>query len=34
MPIVQIHLLEGSSLEQKRLVTKRITDVICDTLGR
>ena len=34
MPIVQIHLLEGADVAKKRLLTKRITDVICETLDR
>lgn len=34
MPIVQIHLLKGNDIEKKRLLTKRVTDVICETLGR
>ncbi len=34
MPIVQIHMLEGASLEKKRLLAKRITDVVCETLDR
>ncbi len=33
MPIVQIHMLEGRDIEKKRLLAKRITDVVCDTLG-
>jgi 4-oxalocrotonate tautomerase len=34
MPIVQIHILEGTDLEKKRLLVKRMTEVICDTLER
>lgn len=33
MPIVQIHMLEGRDLEKKRLLAKRITEVVVDTLG-
>ncbi len=33
MPIVQIHLLEGRDLEKKRLLVKRITETVCETLG-
>ena len=34
MPIVQVHMLEGADIEKKRLLAKRITDVICETLDR
>jgi len=34
MPIVQVHMLEGQTVEAKRLLAKRITDVICETLNR
>lgn len=33
MPILQVHLLEGRDIEKKRLLVKRLTEVICDTLG-
>jgi 4-oxalocrotonate tautomerase len=33
MPIVEIHLLEGRDIEKKRVLVKRITDVIVETLG-
>lgn len=33
MPILQVHLLEGRDIEKKRLLVKRLTDVIIDTLG-
>jgi 4-oxalocrotonate tautomerase len=32
MPVVQITMLTGRSLEQKREVVKRITDVLCEEL--
>jgi len=32
MPIVHIHMLAGRNVEKKRLLVKRITDVLCDTL--
>ena len=32
MPIVQIHLLEGRSLEKKRELVKKISQVVMDTL--
>jgi 4-oxalocrotonate tautomerase len=33
MAHVQITLLEGRTLEQKRRVVKRITDALCEELG-
>jgi len=33
MPIVQIDLLEGRTVEQKRAMVKEVTDAICRTLG-
>ncbi len=33
MPIVQIHLMEGRSKEQKRALAANVTKAICDTLG-
>jgi 4-oxalocrotonate tautomerase len=33
MPIVQIHLLEGRDIEKKRELARKITQVVCDTLG-
>ena len=32
MPIVQIHLLEGRTLEQKRKVVADVTNCICQDL--
>ena len=32
MPIVEIHLLEGRSEEQKRNLVKEVTEVICRTI--
>jgi 4-oxalocrotonate tautomerase len=29
MPIVEIHLLEGRNVEQKRKLAKEVTDAIC-----
>jgi len=31
MPIVQIHLLEGRTQEQKRELVKRVTQAVCET---
>jgi len=31
MPIVQIDLIEGRTIEQKRELAKRVTEVICET---
>jgi len=33
MPIVQIHMLEGRDLEKKRILVKKITDVIMEVCG-
>ena len=33
MPIVNIHMLEGRSLEKKRELVEKISRVIMDTLG-
>ena len=33
MPIVQIELLEGRTVEQKRAMVKEVTDAICRTLN-
>lgn len=32
MPIVHVQMLAGRDVEKKRLLAKRITQVICDTL--
>ena len=33
MPIVQIEILEGRTLDQKRAMVKEVTDAICNTLN-
>lgn len=33
MPIVQIELLEGRTVEQKRALVKEVTNAICKTLN-
>ncbi len=33
MPIVQIHLLEGRTLEQKRALVKKVTDAVCESVN-
>lgn len=33
MPIVQIHLIEGRSLEQKRALVKNVTDAIVESVN-
>ncbi len=33
MPIVQVHILEGRTTEQKREMARRVTDAISETLG-
>lgn len=33
MPICQIHLMEGRTVEQKRALIASVTDAICNSLG-
>ena len=33
MPIVQVELLEGRTLEQKRLLVEKVTQAIVESLG-
>jgi 4-oxalocrotonate tautomerase len=33
MPIVQIHLLEGRTVEQKRAMAEKVTQAICETVN-
>lgn len=33
MPIINIHMLEGRTKEQKRELIKRVTDVVVETLN-
>ena len=33
MPIVQIHMLEGRTTEERRALAERMTDAICETIG-
>lgn len=33
MPIVQIDLLEGRTVDQKRALVKAVTDAICNTVN-
>ena len=32
MPIVQIHLIEGRSVEQKRALVDKVTKAVCETV--
>jgi 4-oxalocrotonate tautomerase len=32
MPIIEVKMLEGRTLDQKRAMVKEITDVICKTI--
>lgn len=34
MPIIQIHLLEGRTTDQKRQLAKNVTQAVCDTLDK
>jgi 4-oxalocrotonate tautomerase len=33
MPIVQIHMLEGRSTEQKRALAQKVTDAVCESVN-
>lgn len=33
MPIVHVHMLEGRDIEKKRLLAKKLTDVIIEVCG-
>lgn len=33
MPIVQIHLLEGRTIEQKRKLVASVTQAVCDSVN-
>ena len=33
MPIVQIHLIKGRTVEQKRNLVKKVTDAVCETIS-
>jgi len=33
MPIVQIHLIEGRTAEQKRALVRKVTDAVCDSVS-
>lgn len=33
MPIVQVHMLEGRDIEKKRILVKKLTDVIQEVCG-
>jgi 4-oxalocrotonate tautomerase len=33
MPIVQIHLIKGRTVEQKRSLVKKVTDAVCETVN-
>ncbi|MBI4030909.1 MAG: 4-oxalocrotonate tautomerase [Proteobacteria bacterium] len=33
MPIVQIHLIEGRTAEQKRALVRKVTDAVCNSVS-
>ncbi|HEY8190751.1 MAG TPA: 4-oxalocrotonate tautomerase [Micavibrio sp.] len=33
MPIVQIQLIEGRSIDQKRALVKKVTDAVCEAVN-
>lgn len=33
MPIIQIHLIEGRSIEQKRALVEKVTTAVCESVN-
>lgn len=33
MPVVQIHLIQGRSVEQKRALVKKVTEAVCESIS-
>ena len=33
MPVVQIHLIQNRTVEQKRALVKKVTEAVCDSIG-
>jgi 4-oxalocrotonate tautomerase len=33
MPIIEVHMLEGRTIEQKRELVGQVTEAVCRTLG-
>lgn len=33
MPILQIHLIEGRTVEQKRALVEKVTQAVCETVN-
>lgn len=33
MPVVQVHLIQGRSVEQKRMLVKKITEAVCESVN-
>jgi 4-oxalocrotonate tautomerase len=33
MPVVQIHMIEGRTIEQKRALVKKVADAVHETIG-
>ena len=33
MPILQIHLIEGRTIEQKRALVEKVTQAVCETVN-
>jgi len=33
MPIIQIHLIEGRSVDQKRALVEKVTQAVCETVN-
>jgi 4-oxalocrotonate tautomerase len=33
MPVVQIQMFEGRTIDQKRAMVRKVTDAICESIG-
>jgi 4-oxalocrotonate tautomerase len=33
MPVVQIHLIQNRTVEQKRALVKKVTEAVCESIG-
>ena len=33
MPVVQIHLIQGRTVEQKRALVKKVTEAVCESVS-
>lgn len=33
MPVIQVHLIQGRSVDQKRMLVKKITEAVCESVN-